>query len=79
MIDKVTGNRIEVKCDGTAGPYVIVPESQVAKVCDLFKANDISFDKNARSITDPHGTDTIFDLGKEADVERIQSLFDGAH
>ena len=79
MIDDLTGNRVEVKCDGTAGPYVIVPESQGGKVRDLFKANNIPFNVNARSITGANDTDIVFDLGKGVDIEKPQSLLDREH
>ena len=77
MIDDVTGKLIEVKCDGTSGPYIIVPESQASKVRNLFKANNISFNENARSITGPKDADTVFDLGDGADIKRIQFILDG--
>ncbi len=79
MIDDLTGNRIEVKCDGTAGPYVIVPEAQGGKVRDLFKANNIPLNENARSITGSNDADIVFDLGEGADMEKIQSLLDREH
>ncbi len=78
MIDKTTGKRIEVKTDGNAGPYIIMPESQASKVRDLLKTKGVCFTENPNSIRGENGNDTIFDFGNGADVDKIQSILDNA-
>lgn len=76
MIDNITGNPAKVQCDGNAGPYAIVPESKVSSVREVLRKNGVPFNENANSIKSSIGTDVTFDFGKDADIDRIQSILD---
>ena len=76
MKDPITGARITVNTDGTAGPYIIVPESLVENILELFESNGVQFVERPGSVKGKNDSDTIFDLGLDADVEVVQTLLD---
>ncbi len=80
MIDVMTRRRLHVSTDGTAGPYIMVPVSQLVEVRRLLDSHQISYvvEEDAISL-DGKPEVAVLDLGKDADVQRIQTILDGAN
>lgn len=76
MKDNLTGNRIEVLTDGSAGPYVITSEGQATRVRQLLVSNEIMFAESFKCIKGGASADTIFNFGTNAGTSKIQSLLD---
>ena len=52
MIDDLTGYRIQIDRDGTAGPYIIVSHSQADRVRNLFNQGGVTFTENPSSLSE---------------------------
>lgn len=80
MIDTTTQHRLRVSTDGTAGPYIMVPVSQLEEVKTLLYRNRIHFwvDENAISL---NGTPEIavINLGRGANAAAVQNILDSVH
>lgn len=80
MIDATNQQRLGVSTDGTAGPYVMVPVTQLDEVKELLDRHHIQHwvDENAISL---NGTPeiAIINLGRGADASAVQKLLDGVH
>jgi hypothetical protein len=78
MTDATTHQPLQVSTDGTAGPYIIVPVSQLDEVKRLLDAKRIRYwvDENAISL---NGTPeiTVINLGRESDASAVQTILDG--
>lgn len=77
MIDSTTGEKLSVSTDGTAGPYIILPVSQLADVRKALDRYNIPYlvDNNTISINGKPADATI-NLGRGADVKFVQDLLD---
>ena len=77
MTDATTQQRLRVSTDGTAGPYITVPVSQLDEVRELLKRRHIHYwvDENAISL---NGTPeiAIVNLGRGADASVVQNILD---
>jgi hypothetical protein len=76
MTDPKTRDRVSVLTDGTAGPYIIVHETQAQIVRVLLTSRNIPHEEKPGSIRDKADSDTIFDLGNGADIKAVQALLD---
>lgn len=80
MIDATTRRQLRVSTDGTAGPYIMVPVSQLEEVKTALSSNRIRHwvDENAISL---NGTPEIavINLGRGADAAAVQNILDGVH
>ncbi len=79
MTDAMTRKPLKVSTDGAAGPYIMLPVSQLAEVGDLLKDCGISFsiDENAISF-DGRPEVALVNLTRGTDVAKIQSILDSA-
>lgn len=78
MIDVTTKERLLVSTDGTAGPYIMVPLSQLDVVTRLLEAHGVSFwiEEDAISFDDAPYI-AVVNLEHDARADAIQSLLDG--
>lgn len=79
MTDATTHQRLRVSTDGTAGPYIMVPLSQLDSVRALLQGNGIRFrvDENAISL-DGAPYVAVVNLGRGADAAAVQAVLDAA-
>jgi hypothetical protein len=77
MNDTTTHNRLSVSTDGGAGPYIMVPVTQLERVKALLDANKDSYwvDEEVISV-DGKPEVAVINLGRRSDPERIQHLLD---
>lgn len=77
MINTNTRIGLSVSVDGTAGPYIMVPVSQLAQVQQLLDEHGIGYyvDENAISL-DGKPEIVVIDLGYRSDPRRVQSILD---
>lgn len=77
MTDTATGERLRVSTDGTAGPYIMVPISQLDEVRELLDRQEISFWVNSHAISlDGEPLVTVINLGLYGDASRVQAILD---
>lgn len=77
MIDMMTDKPVCVSTDGNAGPYIMVPVSQLENVIALLNAKKVHFwvDEEAISL-DGKPEVVVINLGHGSDTERVQHLID---
>ena len=77
MIDTLTKKPLYVSTDGTAGPYIMVPVSQLADLSGLLDKHGIRYSVEEDAIS-LNGTPEIavVDLGHGANVETVQAILD---
>ncbi len=77
MNDSSTRQRLTVSTDGTAGPYIMVPVSQLDEVKAVLGKHGVPFrvDEHAISL---NGTPEIavINLGRGADASAVQYILD---
>lgn len=77
MLDTQTHGTIRISTDGDAGPYIMVPVSQLDKLRTLLTVRGISHWVESGAISlDGRPEIAIVNLGRGADVARIQALLD---
>jgi len=79
MTDVTTKKPLYVSTEGTAGPYIMVPETQLARVEALLSENGIPFwtDQDVISIGGGPAVGVI-NLGRSGNAGRVQALLDSA-
>ena len=79
MTDATTQQRLRVSTDGTAGPYIMLPLSQVEKVQRLLDDHGIRYwvEENSISLDGGPYISTI-NLGRDGDARAVQSILDDA-
>jgi hypothetical protein len=77
MIDSTTGKKVSISIGGMAGPYIMIPVSQLTAVRNILDRHNIpySVDHNTISINGKPADSTI-NLGRGANVKTIQRLLD---
>lgn len=77
MTDTMTKKNIRVLTDGTAGPYIMVPVSQLERLRRLLDSHGIHYwvEEHAISINGAPET-TIVNLGREGDAAAVQAILD---
>ncbi len=77
MIDAITRNPLRVSTDGTAGPYIMVPVSQLDEVRQLLEKNRIRcwVEEDVISLNGAPEV-AVVNLGPVADVTAIQAILD---
>jgi hypothetical protein len=77
MTDATTHQRLRVSTDGTAGPYIMVPVSQLEELKALLNRNGIrySVDENAISL-DGKPEIAVINLGRNASATAVQNILD---
>jgi hypothetical protein len=79
MTDIATNRPLRVSTDGTAGPYLMVPLSQLAEIRRLLDQNQIGYwvDEHAISWNEEPYIACI-NLGRDGDAAKVQSILDQA-
>lgn len=77
MKDVTTQQPLYVSTDGTAGPYIMVPVSQLEAVRQLFGKHHIPFtvDEDAISLNGEPEI-AVVDLGRSGDARKVQRILD---
>ena len=78
MIDAMTREPLYVSTDGTAGPYIMIPVSQLADLRGLLDDHDIRYSVEEDAISlDGSPEVAVVDLGHGADIRAVQAILDG--
>lgn len=77
MNDAVTQKPFRVSTEGTAGPYIMVPVSQLEEVRRLLDSRRIGYwvEENAISLNGAPEI-AVINLGREGDATTVQTLLD---
>lgn len=80
MIDVTTKEPLYVSDGGTAGPYIMVPLSQLDDLKRLLDANQVSYwvDNNAISL-DGEPYIAFVNFGRDVDAGAVQAMLDGVN
>jgi len=80
MNDATTQQPLKVSTDGTAGPYIMTPVSQLDEVKGLLDDRRIQYwvDENAISLNDTPEI-ALINLGRGADAAAVQRILDAVH
>ncbi len=79
MNDTTTQKPLTVSTEGTAGPYIMVPETQLEAVCQLLDANGIPYWVEEEVISLNGGPEIgVVNLGRGGDAQLVQSMLDSA-
>jgi hypothetical protein len=79
MIDAISRNPLYVSTDGTAGPYIMVPVSQLVDVRQLLDTHKIRYSVEEDAISlDGEPEIAVVNLGRGGDVPTVQAILDGA-
>jgi hypothetical protein len=77
MIDMITHKRLSVSTEGDAGPYIMVPLTQLERVKALLDADKCSYwvDEEVISL-DGKPEVAVINLARRSDPKRVQHLLD---
>ena len=80
MNDAMTKKLLYVSTDGTAGPYIMVPVSQLIDLRELLDKHRIGYlvEEDAISL-DGEPEIAVVDLGQGADETAVQAILDSLH
>jgi hypothetical protein len=79
MIDEMTQNRLRVSSDGVAGPYLMIPISQLRRVRELLDCHAIRYWVDSHAISlDGKPAITVINFGRAGNAGQIQALLDEA-
>ena len=79
MIDVELNQPLQVNTEGTAGPYLMVPLTQLPDVRAVLDANQLRYTVSQDAISlDERPVIAIVDFGIGADVAQIQAILDAA-
>ena len=79
MIDEMTRNTLHVSTDGIAGPYLMVPVTQLDAVLAVLDSNHVRYWVDADAISlDNEPAITVINFGRSGDAARIQTILDEA-
>lgn len=77
MIDAMTRKPLHVSTDGTAGPYIRVPFSQLSGLQEILDRNSIRYSVEEDVISLNGGPEiAVVDLDRKADVHVVQTILD---
>jgi hypothetical protein len=77
MTDVTTKKPLHVSTDGTAGPYIMLPVSQLAEIRQLLEGHGVRYQVDEVVISlNGAPEDAIIDLGRGADAGAIQAILD---
>ncbi len=79
MNDKKTDSRLRVKSDVVAGPFLMLPLSQLARVRELLDRHAIHYWVDSEAISlDGKPAKVVINFGRKGDAARIQTAIDEA-
>lgn len=78
MTNATNKERLRVSTEGTAGPYIMVPESQLDQVRRLLDRHSVDYwvEEDVISI-DGAPEVAVVNLGREGDASAVQAILDG--
>jgi hypothetical protein len=77
MIDEMTEERLRVSADGIAGPYLMVPMGQLARIRQILDRQAIRYWVDSEAISlDGKPAIAVINFGRAGDRARIQALLD---
>lgn len=80
MTDATTKKPLRVSTEGTAGPYIRLPVSQLEEVRRLLDGHSIRYWVNENAISWDGGPYfTVINLGREGDAAAVQAILDSVH
>lgn len=80
MIDTMKQERLRVLNNGAAGPYIILPFSQVEQVQELLNKHHIRYWMDDNLISLDGGPETaLINFGRGGDASAVQSILDSAN
>jgi hypothetical protein len=75
--DTTTRKPLRVLTESTAGPYIRLPESQLAEVQQLLDSHGIHYEVDEEIISFNGGPEeAIIDLGRGGDAAAVQAILD---
>jgi hypothetical protein len=79
MTDAMTLKALRVSTEGTAGPYIMLPFSQLDEVRRLLDGRGIRYWVEENAISMDGGPETVVvNLGREGNAMAVQAVLDGA-
>lgn len=79
MIDGMTRDQLRISTDGVAGPYLMVPVAQLARVRELLDSHSVRYWVDADAISlDRKPAIAVVNFGRAGDAARIQAILDEA-
>ena len=79
MIDEMTQSSLRVSNDGTAGPYLMVPVTQLDAILNVLDCHKVRYWVDADAISlDNEPAITVINFGRSGDAARIQTILDEA-
>jgi hypothetical protein len=79
MIDEMTQSNLRVSNDGTAGPYLMVPVTQLDAILAVLDRHKVRYWVDADAISlDNEPAITVINFGRSGDAVRIQAILDEA-
>jgi hypothetical protein len=77
MTDQVTAERLRVSTDGIAGPYLMVPVGQLARIREVLDGEAIRYWVDSVAISlDGKPAIAVVNFGRAGDRDRIQAVLD---
>ncbi len=77
MTDAATQKPLRVSTDGTAGPYIMLPVSQLDEVRRLLDSRRIRYWVEENAISLDGGPEmTVINLGRGGDAAAVQAILD---
>ena len=79
MIDEMTKDTLRVSTDGIAGPYLMVPVTQLDAVLAVLDRHKVRYWVDADAISlDNEPAITVVNFGRSGKADRIQAILDEA-
>ncbi|HKM52226.1 MAG TPA: hypothetical protein VJY33_02385 [Isosphaeraceae bacterium] len=79
MIDEMSKEGLRVSTDGIAGPFVMVPVTQLDAVLAVLNRHKVRYWVDADAISlDNEPAITVINFGRAGEAVRIQTILDGA-
>jgi hypothetical protein len=79
MIDEMTRRTLRVSTDGVAGPYLMVPVTQLDAVLAALDRRHVHYWVDADAISlDGEPAVTVINFGRSGDADRVQAALDEA-
>jgi hypothetical protein len=79
MVDEVTKKQLRVDSDTVAGPFLMLPLSQLGRVREVLDRNGIRYWADSFAVSLDHKPPRIvINFGRTGDANRIQAVLDEA-
>jgi hypothetical protein len=79
MIDEMTEDSLRVSTDGIAGPYLMLPVTQLDAVLEALNRNKVRYWVDADAISlDNEPAIAVINFGRSGEAVRIQAILDEA-